>query len=108
LNILADVKTTITRADGIVGDKIKIKLEKVLEKNPGLSKLIDIAKVLTGGVAQVDLAPDMIAAMKFAPMVSCDVERSFSVYKQILSDKRMNFTPENLEMYLICNCEKRN
>jgi hypothetical protein len=80
----------------------------VLEKNPGLSKLIEIVKVLTGGVIQIDLAQDMIAAMKFAPMVSCDVERSFSVYKQILSDKRICFTPENLEMYFICNCEKRN
>jgi hypothetical protein len=24
-----------------------------------------------------------------------------------LDDRRTNFTPENLEMYLICNCEKR-
>jgi hypothetical protein len=24
-----------------------------------------------------------------------------------LADNRTSFTPENLEMYLICNCEKR-
>jgi len=27
----------------------------------------------------------------------------FSVYKSILADNRMKFTPKNLEMYLICN-----
>ena len=69
--------------------------------------MIDIAKILTGGTAECDLTPNMIAVMKFAPLTSCDVERSFSVYNSILTEDRTNFTPENLEMYLICNCEKR-
>jgi hypothetical protein len=80
---------------------------RVRDRNPGLGEMIDIAKVLTGQHAEVEMAPDMIAAMKFAPLQSCDVERSFSIYKNILDDRRTNFTPENLEMYLICNCEKR-
>jgi hypothetical protein len=33
----------------------------------------------------------------FAPLVSCDVERSFSKYKDILSSKRQNMTIETIE-----------
>ena len=36
-------------------------------------------------------------------MTSVDVERSFSTYKQVLTEKRTNFTPEHLEKYMICN-----
>lgn len=78
-----------------------------LNKNPGLSKIIDIAKVLDGVEVEIDMAPNMIAALKYAPMTSCDVERSFSIYKNILADNRTSFKPENLEKYIICNCEKR-
>lgn len=108
LNILVEVKTAIGIATGPIGDQVRLKLDKVLENNPDFGKLIDIAKVLTGGEAEIDMAPDKLASMKFAPMTSCDVERSFSVYKNVLAENRTNFTPENLEMYLICNCEKRN
>ena len=36
----------------------------------------------------------------------CFVERSFSIYKNILTDRRYNFTEENLEMYIILNFNK--
>ena len=45
---------------------------------------------------------NVLAQIKFFPIASCDVERSFSDYKSILTDKRTSFTPENLEMYVIC------
>ncbi len=35
---------------------------------------------------------------------SCDVERSFSKYKSVLSDRREGFTVENLKYVLILNC----
>lgn len=107
LDILAEVKEAIAKAAGPVGEAIQNKLDQVLSKNPGLAKMIEIAKVLTGKEADLDMAPNMISALKFAPMTSCDVERSFSIYKNILGDKRTNFTPENLEMYIVCNCEQR-
>jgi hypothetical protein len=40
---------------------------------------------------------------KFAPITSCEVERSFSKYKSILVDNRQCFKVENLEQYLVCN-----
>ena len=45
---------------------------------------------------------------KYASLTSCDVERSFSIYKNILTDRRTSLTPEHLEMLLICNYAHRN
>ena len=50
---------------------------------------------------------NVLAQIKFFPIASCDVERSFSDYKSILTDKRTSFTPENLEMHVICYYESR-
>jgi hypothetical protein len=41
--------------------------------------------------------------MNYAPLTSFDVERSFSLYKQILSDKRTNMNTENMDKYIIDN-----
>lgn len=39
--------------------------------------------------------------MKFAPVVSADVERSFSITKKILAHDRCSFTESNLKMHYI-------
>ena len=36
----------------------------------------------------------------YAPMVSCDVERSFSLYKTLLND-RTSFTEDSIEKYIV-------
>lgn len=38
---------------------------------------------------------------------SCDVGRSFSMYKHFMTDRRTSMTEENIEMHLICNCFKK-
>ncbi|KAF0770686.1 Uncharacterized protein FWK35_00033978, partial [Aphis craccivora] len=40
---------------------------------------------------------------KYEPITSVDVERSFSLYKNILSNRRYNFKEHDLEMYIIIN-----
>jgi hypothetical protein len=82
---------------------------EVLQKNPDLETIKKIGRVISGEIVDdLQMSPNLIPLYKFAPLTSCDVERSFSVYKAILSDNRTNFTPEHLEQYLICNCEQRN
>jgi hypothetical protein len=44
-----------------------------------------------------------VADMKFAPSTFVDVERLFSLYKQILSDRRTNMSTDNMEIYIIEN-----
>lgn len=42
-----------------------------------------------------------LTLFKFAPITSCDVERSFSFYKNVLSDHRRSFKPDALKMNLV-------
>jgi len=36
-----------------------------------------------------------------APITTCSVERSFWAYKDILSDRGLNFSPEHIEWLLV-------
>ena len=36
--------------------------------------------------------------------LSCDVKRSFSVYKNILNERRHNLMEKNLGKMIVCNC----
>jgi hypothetical protein len=40
--------------------------------------------------------PNIVVDMKFAPLISVDSECSFSLYKQILSDRRTNMSKDNM------------
>jgi len=45
--------------------------------------------------------PTILSCFKYAPITSVDVKRSFSVFKNMLTDKRHSFTEEKLEMHMI-------
>jgi hypothetical protein len=67
------------------------KLRKSLTKNPDLKKLTENTDY------------DLNLKTRYAPLVSVEVERSFSKYKGILSDKRHNMTLKTIEhMNIIC------
>lgn len=51
-----------------------------------------------------DLTNNNLVYFMYAPMSSVDVERSFSVYKNLLSSNRRRFTFENIRKYLIVQC----
>jgi len=51
----------------------------------------------------IDITPTLLNCFKYAPITSVNVERSFSLYKYILSNRSLNFNEHNLEMYLIIN-----
>uniref|UniRef100_A0A915CMA9 BACK domain-containing protein n=1 Tax=Ditylenchus dipsaci TaxID=166011 RepID=A0A915CMA9_9BILA len=105
LNILSQLKTALSTVPGEIGQQVRGKLKYVLDKNPGINRLSEITNVLEGRESCLNMNPNMIASMKFASIMSCDVERSFSVYKNLLAENRTNITPEHLEMYMICMCE---
>lgn len=67
----------------------KDKFDASLQKNP------DVVKFATNDNPQFRLET------MFAPLVSVDVERSFSQYKSMLTDRRHNLTFENIEMLSI-------
>ena len=59
------------------------KLNECLSKNPDLKLFID------------NLTPEEF----YAPLTTVDVERSFSIYKSLLTDRRMRFSDDNLKKF---------
>jgi len=53
-----------------------------------------------------DLNGNDLAHFKYAPITSSDIERSFSCYKNVLSDNRRSFDIENIKKVLIVQCNK--
>lgn len=105
LDILSTVlnkMTTTPNAD------IKKKLQQVLDDNPGLSAINainsnDIEKLRTFSQFK-DMSPADICNFTYAPLVSCEVERSFSRYKRVLASHRRNFIFPNLMHYIVVEC----
>ena len=96
----------INKMPGKIGKWLQSKLEYVLSKNQGEKKLRDISKLIDGeeGSLPEGWSASDVASLKYCPLQSVDVERSFSVYKTILTDRRTNFTEENLSKVMICHC----
>lgn len=54
----------------------------------------------------VNVDPETAPLFNYAPLTTVDVERSFSIYKHILTNRRYNFKQDSLEMYLVINFNK--
>lgn len=74
-------------------EKIKKKMANVLAKNDGLKAISAIASMDTSKIQRYstyhNFSPQQFAAFKYAPIVSCCVERSFSSYKRVLRNDRL-------------------
>ncbi|KAL4131518.1 hypothetical protein QTP88_008813 [Uroleucon formosanum] len=107
INIVLDAEKKLNEAHGDIATAISGKLNRVLLKNKGWKQLLDINTILCGVSSDeinyhgFDL--NETSCMKYAPITSVDVERSFSMYKNILSDNRVTFTTENLTKYMVVN-----
>jgi hypothetical protein len=91
---------------------VKSKLKNVLLRNNGYSTVCKIRGNLSGYEAQLEddesaLNSNDLTFFKYAP-VTCDVERSFSCYKTMLSDNRRSFTFESLKMHVFIQCSPIN
>jgi len=51
-----------------------------------------------------DFSADDLIHFRFAPITSVDVERSFSKYKNVLTDNRRSFTFDNIKYAPIVQC----
>ena len=111
LETLIKVEQKIGCVQGVIGKRVFDKLNAVLGRNPDLDLLRIYHQIIQGDElseeqsAKVQLSPGKIAALKYSPVTTVDTERSFSIHKALLSDKRRRMTVENLEMYLVCAME---
>lgn len=106
LAILDSTKISLSSAGGEVAKLALLKLDSVLIKNPGYQYLNNIRKLLNGENSDIEIDGDW-AIFKYAPVTSCDVERSFSWLHNVLNDKRSNYSPDNLEKFLVCHANNR-
>ena len=92
---------------GTCGQLVSEKILLVLDRNPGAKEIFKLCNVLKN-TPNCECPEEILSSLwskyKYAPITSCDVERSFSAYKLILSEKRHNFTPVNLEKNLVIYC----
>lgn len=102
INLTENFRRTMNSLNGKIGKCISKKLNDTLSKNKGYQILKDVSIVLNGDFVEgLQIAPNILSALSNAPITSVDVERSFSAYKLILSDRRQSFLAENIEKHLI-------
>lgn len=108
INKAAEIINAVS--DSEISKKIKTKIASVIGKNEGFATLKLISASLSG-IASNDILNEKytikeILAFKFAPISSVDVERSFSMYKNVLRSNRQSFLFENLREIFIIYCNK--
>ncbi|OXA53968.1 CGG triplet repeat-binding protein 1 [Folsomia candida] len=104
LQYLDEIENKLLKVNGNIGKAVIEKFRTVIGKNPDLEKLKQISSILEGE-SDEELNPAEVAAFNYAPLTSVETERSFSMHKFLLSDRRQKITPENLEMELVSRYE---
>jgi hypothetical protein len=102
-SILTDTEASLNEIPGVFGVQLKEKFSQVLKRNPDIEVLRAVKDILQGGEGETHLSPVDIAHFKFAPVANVDVERSFSIYKNVLDDRRQCLTKENLTKIMVTN-----
>lgn len=92
ITLIENTKISLQKCNGQKGKSVYEKFKKILSKNEGFDTLSKISKILNGKSESIELGEDLSANdmtfFKYAPITSTDVERSFSRYKNVLTDKR--------------------
>lgn len=106
LKVMEGLLTTASEMPDVFSEKIKTKITRLLNKNPGYDSLSMIDAYINGTstVLPNTITSNMASKFKYCPVTSCDVERSFSAFKLILDDKRHSFTMDHLEQHLVIYC----
>uniref|UniRef100_UPI00358E2E52 transcription factor 19 isoform X1 n=1 Tax=Myxine glutinosa TaxID=7769 RepID=UPI00358E2E52 len=107
--LLDQAKEELEKIRGCRKEILLTKFKAVLQRNPDIGVLRTVALILDGDLhgsevgvpAGVKLAD--IPLLRYCPIVSVDVERSFSVYRNVLTDRRHRLTKENITKIMISN-----
>jgi len=103
LNIVHKVILAMENIHGRIEAEIKTKVSQLIIKSTGLQKLKQLSSILSGeseGELPSNFTSTMAVGMKYAQITSVDVERSFSKYKLILTERRTNMSSEHMEQYI--------
>ena len=109
LSMIEKAYINISNSQGDIRKAIEVKFISIIKKNINLKILQEIAKIIDGSDKIVSdnvkkLSNHEISCFKFAPVTSCNVERTFSQYKNLLRLNRHQIKNENLPFYTIPYC----
>jgi len=82
----------ITNVKSQLKGEYLVKLKKSLSKNPDLESF----------TSKKDLGHRLKTSC--APLTSAEVERSFSKYKNFMTENRLRFKDDNVEKYIFIQC----
>uniref|UniRef100_A0A2S2RAE7 DUF659 domain-containing protein n=1 Tax=Sipha flava TaxID=143950 RepID=A0A2S2RAE7_9HEMI len=90
IQIVIEFQNKIQEIKNERGKIVQLKLKNVLEKNTRFNTICNILKILEGTELSItslpdDLSFDDMAFIRYAPITSVDVERSFSTFKNLLT-----------------------
>ena len=105
LRLFDGARVNIEEIAGERGEVLKRKFNTVVAGNPDLALLWKILGAMQGtaNVPESVRVAD-ISSYKCCPTASVDVERSFSVYKQVLTEQRHRLTEENIGKIMVTHC----
>jgi hypothetical protein len=109
ISLVEDFRDCMKLSVNVVCSRILEKLNSLLTKNSDLALLQYVRNVIDGQTPNDVIIRNQIVLeksylFKYCPITSCDVERSFSRYKNLLEDNRRSFLLENLERHMIIYC----
>ena len=103
IELVENARSKIDSIPGARGEIFKLKAAKVFNKNTGYSTLREINAALVHGIGVPSFMSSnssILSSFLYAPITSVDVERSFSQYKMLLSDRRYGFKQTNIEAHI--------
>lgn len=110
IDVIEDVRAILASIEKI---DFAEKFDRVLARNPGFDAISEIKNRLYENAQNINpseyvdaLSPSEMAMFKFAVVSSVDVERTFSIYKTVLTDRRRFFTFEHFKQHLLFACNK--
>lgn len=108
--LIEDFESKLNSVQGYFGEEVKVKFENLIGKNNGFKELKNINSILNGQQLQLNanFTPEQLSCFKFAPITSCDVERSFSKYKYLYNQRKHCYEFDNFAKTLIISCNFEN
>jgi hypothetical protein len=110
IEVINSIETQLMSSTNPLIKEILIKFKSVFDNNKGFQRMKNIAKVLNGEMGanlDIDLSPFEISLYKYCCLTNADIERSFSIYRNILSDRRLSFDDKNLSKYFVIQYNSR-
>ena len=104
--ILDKAKSNLDSIAGQKGLLLQNKFNSVLERNPDVLLLRSIVGCLKAeeGYIPEGFGPGDVANLKFCPTANVDVERTFSVYKTVLTVRRHRLVEKNVVQIMVTHC----